>query len=231
MVNKSSATPAPARGPGAAARKRRARGRPKTTGAEDVRDALLNAARELFLRYGYRSVSSRQIAAAAGANVAMIRYYFGGKPGLYKEMLQGTIEPLLARFSAVLASGSSIELSDILSGHVRTIAANPWLVGVVLREVLTPDGPLRATFRKEGPEKLKPLLERAVRNSMETGKIRADLDPNLVVLSMASLAVFPFLAQPLTSQFFGVRGDEAFLKRFLQHTTELLSWGLQGKKE
>jgi len=231
MLNKPSSTSTAARSPGAAAKKRRARGRPKTTGAEDVRDALLNASRDLFLRYGYRAVSSRQIAAAAGANVAMIRYYFGGKPGLYKEMLQGVVQPMLARFSAVLASGSGIELSDILTSHVRTIAANPWLVGVVLREVLTPDGPLRATFRKEGPEKLKPLLERAVRNSIEVGKIRADLDPNLVVLSMASLAVFPFLAQPLTGPFFGVRNDEEFLKRFLQHTIELLAWGLRGKKE
>jgi AcrR family transcriptional regulator len=46
-----------------------------------VRERLLTAARELFLRYGYRAVSSRQISGAAGANVAMIRYYFGGKPG------------------------------------------------------------------------------------------------------------------------------------------------------
>jgi AcrR family transcriptional regulator len=230
MLNKPSA-PAPGRSPGAAARKRRTRGRPKTTGAEDVRDALLNAARDLFLRYGYRAVSSRQIAAAAGANVAMIRYYFGGKPGLYKEMLQAVVQPMLARFSAMQTAGASVELGDILSNHVRTVAANPWVVGVVLREVLTPDGPLRATFRKEGPEKFLPLLARAVRNAMEAGRIRSDLDANLVVLSMASLAIFPFLAQPLTSQFFGVRADEEFLKRFLQHTTELLSWGLRGKKE
>ena len=96
MLNKPSAgasakPPATAKGSvgakSAAARKQRTRGRPKTTGAEDVRDALLNAARDLFLRYGYRAVSSRQIAAAAGANSAMIAYYFGGKPGLYKDCL------------------------------------------------------------------------------------------------------------------------------------------------
>src|SRR5438876_4329699 len=43
--------------------------------------------RSLFLRYGYRAVSSRQIGAAAGVNFALIRYYFGGKPGLYREIL------------------------------------------------------------------------------------------------------------------------------------------------
>jgi AcrR family transcriptional regulator len=231
MLNKPSSPGSSGKSPGGAGRKRRPRGRPKTGGAEDVRDSLLSASRDLFLRYGYRAVSSRQIAAAAGANVAMIRYYFGGKPGLYKEMLQSVVQPLLGRANALLTSGSSTELGDILTNHVRAIAANPWIVGVVLREVLTPDGPLRATFRREGPDKFLPLVERIVRNSIGAGKIRADLDPNLVVLSMASLAIFPFLAQPLTSQLFGVRTDEEFLKRFLRHTTELLAWGVRGQKE
>ncbi len=81
MVNK--ASPVATRlAPRTAPRRRRSRGRPKGGAADDVREKLLSAARELFLKYGYRAVSSRQIAAAANANVAMIRYYFGGKPGL-----------------------------------------------------------------------------------------------------------------------------------------------------
>ena len=74
-------------------RKRRGRGRPRGDTAGNVRERLLHAARELFLRYGYRAVSSRQIGAAAGVNFAMIRYYFGGKPGLYREILQGLLPP------------------------------------------------------------------------------------------------------------------------------------------
>src|SRR2546429_4043277 len=93
MVNKIALTArAPAdEAPPGPARKRRARGRPKGASAGQVRERLLGAARELFLRYGYRAVSSRQIGAAAGVNFAMIRYYFGGKPGLYREILQGVL--------------------------------------------------------------------------------------------------------------------------------------------
>src|ERR1700761_8459513 len=86
-VHQSSALPQLAVAPPSATRKRRGRGRPSAQDAEDVRKKLLDAARELFPRYGYRGVSSRQIGAAAGVNFAMIRYYFGGKPGLYREML------------------------------------------------------------------------------------------------------------------------------------------------
>src|SRR5581483_4320392 len=94
-------------------RKRRGRGRPSAEDAEDVRKKLLDAARDLFPRYGYRGVSSRQIGAAAGVNFAMIRYYFGGKPGLYREMLQGVSQPARVTFDAITAPQSAPQLTKV----------------------------------------------------------------------------------------------------------------------
>jgi TetR/AcrR family transcriptional regulator len=220
MLNKASA-------PGTGTRRRRTRGRPRT-GAEDVRQALLAAARDLFLRYGYRAVSSRQIAAAAGANVAMIRYYFGGKSGLYRQMLQEVFTPVRERLEALLSTHAPIEISDVLATAVRTVASNPWIAGFVVREVLTPEGPLRGLFLREGPERLAPLVERLIQGEIDAGKVRADLDAKLAVLSMISLALFPFLAFPVTSRVFGVRTDEEFIRRFLRHTQQLLAHGVGG---
>src|SRR6202521_4546420 len=141
MVNKSAlAVHVPGR------EKRRARGRPRGASAGQVRERLLQAARELFLRYGYRAVSSRQIGAAAGVNFAMIRYYFGGKPGLYREILQGLVPPEIAGLDAMQAGRSPPKLADILSNITRVWAANPWIAGFVLREVLVPGGPMRTMF-------------------------------------------------------------------------------------
>lgn len=193
-----------------------------------MREKLLSAARELFLRYGYRSVSSRQIATAAGANVAMIRYYFGGKPGLYREIVQTLIQPVRAGIDAMTSGAVTVELSALIAAATRMWAANPWLIGLVIREVLMPDGPLRAMFIKEFPERLAPLVERIVQQEVARGRIRADLDPKLTVLSMISLALFPFLAMPVTSKVFGVRSDDEFLQRLIGHTSELLAHGIAG---
>jgi TetR/AcrR family transcriptional regulator len=212
--------------PGGLIRKRRGRGRPKAANAEDVREKLLTAARELFLRYGYRAVSSRQIGAAAGVNFAMIRYYFGGKPGLYREILQGVLRPTRSTLDAMSTSQSPVPLADVLSNMTRTWAANPWIAGFVVREVLAPDGPMRAMFLREVPERLAPIVERLVQAEIERGKLRPDLDPSLLVLSMTSLAIFPFLAHPLTSRVFGVCNDDAFIERFLRHTNDLLARGV-----
>ena len=208
-------------------RKRRSRGRPRAGSAGNVRERLLSAARELFLRYGYRAVSSRQIGAAAGVNFAMIRYYFGGKPGLYREILQGVLPAQLQEFEAwAAADDGGMQVPDILANIVRVWAANPWIAGFVLREVLVPGGPMRTMFLREFPERLAPLVERVVQAQMRRGTLRADLDPKLLVLSIVSLAIFPFLAFALTSRVFNVRQDEEFVSRFLAHTQALLAHGM-----
>jgi TetR/AcrR family transcriptional regulator len=228
MVNKASSHRVSARGAaeGGGTRRRRQRGRPRSGASDDVREKLLAASKDLFLRYGYRAVSSRQIATAAGANVAMIRYYFGGKPGLYKEVCSGIIQPVRARIDAMMEGTMTVEIGMLLNAAVRMWAGNPWLPGLIVREVLMPDGPLRAMFVREFPERLVPLVEKLVRQEIERGHLRADLDPRLTVLSMISLGLFPFLALPVTSKVFGVRQDEEFLQRLIHHTTELLARGL-----
>ena len=231
MVNKAALlSRAPAReyspDPGSSQHRRRGRGRPRAANAEDIRQKLLTAARELFLRYGYRAVSSRQIGAAAGVNFAMIRYYFGGKPGLYREMLQGVLHPTRATLDAMSSASLPVELPDVLAKITRAWAANPWIAGFVVREVLAPDGPMRAMFLREFPERLAPALERIVQADIERGRLRPDLDARLLVLSVVSLAIFPFLAYPLASRVFGVRNDEEFVARFLRHTIELLRRGV-----
>ena len=208
-----------------AARRRRARGRPRTAHSEDVRDKLLTTARDLFLRYGYRSVSSRQIASAAGANVAMIRYYFGGKPGLYREICNAVIQPVRARIDAMSDRAVTVELGMLTSAAVRMWAGNPWLIGLIVREVLMPDGPFRNMFMREFPERIVPMIEKIVQQEIDRGRLRADLDPRLVVLSMISLGLFPFLALPVTSRVFGVRADEEFLQKHIRHINDLLLRG------
>jgi len=51
-----------------------------------VQDRLLDAAEALFCEHGFEGTSVRDIAAAAGCNIAAVNYYFGGKNNLYTEV-------------------------------------------------------------------------------------------------------------------------------------------------
>jgi len=69
------AAPAPAR-----------RGRPKktkTAAAGETRDAILNAAEDLFSKHGFYGVTIREVAREAGVDTALVHYYFGAKKELF----------------------------------------------------------------------------------------------------------------------------------------------------
>ena len=74
----SAATPAIASPAPAAAASRK----PRTDGVE-ARARLLHTALKLFAQKGFAKTSTREIARAAGTNLAAIAYYFGDKTGLY----------------------------------------------------------------------------------------------------------------------------------------------------
>jgi AcrR family transcriptional regulator len=68
---------------------------------EDARHRLVQAGLRLFAGRGYANTTTRELADAAGVNVAAISYYFGDKAGLYRAAFfepMGAPEPEIARF-------------------------------------------------------------------------------------------------------------------------------------
>ncbi len=58
--------------------------------AAATRAAILDAAKSQFARLGYDRAALRDIAAEAGADVALIKRYFGGKEALFTEALKAS---------------------------------------------------------------------------------------------------------------------------------------------
>ena len=75
----------------------------RTDGIE-ARKRLLYAALALFAEKGFAKTSTREIAAAAGTNIASISYYFGDKAGLYAatftEPMGGAMPDFIAMYEA-----------------------------------------------------------------------------------------------------------------------------------
>ncbi len=86
---------------------------PRSDG-EQSRERLLHAALALFAQQGFAKTSTREIAEAAGTNLAAIKYYFGDKAGLYRAVffeLQSAPEAEIERFG-----GAQLSLRDALRG-------------------------------------------------------------------------------------------------------------------
>ncbi len=62
------------------------RGRPskaRSAGAGVARDAILDAAEDLFSKHGFYGVTIREVAREAGVDTALVHYYFGAKRALF----------------------------------------------------------------------------------------------------------------------------------------------------
>ncbi|HEX7374832.1 MAG TPA: TetR/AcrR family transcriptional regulator [Steroidobacteraceae bacterium] len=214
--------------PGPARRTRqRGPGRP-AGGSPDVRAALLEGARKLFLARGFASVSIRQVAAEAGTSTAMIHYHFGDKLGLYRAMLDEAVAPVAQALQRLgdPAREARVDVTDVMRLYAGMLAANPWVPALIVQEVLAEGGQFRTQFVEHFAGRLVPLVVRIITREQERGTIRSDVDPRLAALSAMSLTVFAFLARPVTSRVLGLDVGGDGLDTFIEHSRRVLLEGI-----
>jgi AcrR family transcriptional regulator len=93
-----------------------------TSPSETTRQALIAAATALFGQKGFAATSTREIAAASGANIAAIAYHFGGKEGLR----QACVLSFAERMAKVLATAPDTPdlTPDLARNLMQMIARN-----------------------------------------------------------------------------------------------------------
>ena len=69
---------------------------PQTT-RNSTAEAFLDAAERLLVEVGYAGISTRRLAAEAGANQGLVHYYFGSMDELFVQVLERFTERLVAR--------------------------------------------------------------------------------------------------------------------------------------
>ncbi|HEY5910694.1 MAG TPA: CerR family C-terminal domain-containing protein [Verrucomicrobiae bacterium] len=125
---------------------------------------LLEAAVRIFGRKGPDGATVREIARAAGQNVAAIAYYFGGKQKLYDAVMEGILRELWQRLGDLPAEVANLQqqrepapaeaarlLSRLLSAiYVRLLSRDDAvaIVQLVVREQLGPTSGFETLYRR-----------------------------------------------------------------------------------
>lgn len=201
-------------------------GRPAEERRLEVRSQLIEAARELFALQGFEAVSLRAVADAAGVTPAMVHYYFGDKHGLWVAVLEDTLEGVL---QGMMAAREDIEgpggLGIYLQRHTQTLAEKTWLAPLLYREVVL--GRPSAEFMRRFPDRLRQLLAGAIEKARQRGEIAADLDAELLLLSLIATAVFPHVFRPLVERVLDIKVNRAFAQRWAVHAQRMFYRGAQ----
>ena len=98
-----------------------------TRPSEVTRERILKAAERLFAERGYDGTSIRAIVAKARVNQAAINYHFGGKDGLYREVLRAAFRAMtehqLEHAQEVKAMSREDALADFIRRQLRPLLA------------------------------------------------------------------------------------------------------------
>ncbi|MBI1685164.1 CerR family C-terminal domain-containing protein [Caulobacter hibisci] len=176
----------------------------------EARARILTAALAEFGEHGFKAATTRQIAEAAGVKLPALKYYFGGKRGLYLACARQIIDvyavrmlPLVSEAHAALASPMSSEdararlkavlrpLAELLVGAGKTPDDNigDW-TGFVLKE-MTQQGPafdiLHGELWAPGVELTAGLIARVL-GQAETGQ-SARLQALMLISSLSAFSV------------------------------------------
>ena len=204
-------------------------GRPAGARNEQVKNRLLEAARQLFLSYDYQGVSVRQIAELAGVNPAMVNYYFGDKEGLYLSLVDQLLVPMEVKISEMRGQAQP-GIADFIGSYTELLAANPWWPNFVIREVLLREGAMREAVLQKFKATMAPTLMLAVQQEIATGSFRKELKPEFTLITLLSLAVFPFLAKPIIESVLGISIERDTATDLAAHSSALFLRGVEIKQ-
>ncbi len=109
----------------------------------NARTCLIAAASKLFARQGKDKTSTRDIAEESKVNISMISYHFGGKEGLYKQVItdfalnvEKNADQIIGDFAkAPLDKNSFVQrMSRIIEHMIKTRIENPEISVLLARE-------------------------------------------------------------------------------------------------
>ncbi len=134
---------------------------PKYASSEQTYDALIEAAGELAADKGFANVSTRAIAAKAGANISSIHYHFGGKEGLFEAVVRrisdhinnNSYEQVIKKFEGELDTplGQAKAVAAIMQRHIDGFfdKDKPWWYAKVIYQSLQYDNHIYEVVNRE----------------------------------------------------------------------------------
>ncbi len=197
-----------------------------------TRDRLLESGHRAVVKHGLRSLTVREVAAGADANLGSFVYHFGTRDAFVEELIERWYAPLLARVKKVAAAdGRTLgRLRSAILQLVDFSAANDVFMGRILMAAADNDKPARA-FVKSLAGRHPRILLRLVAAAQADGAL-VDEDPMQVLCFLMAAVALPRLVAAAWQgpSLFGKQLSSALshVARDRDRMTQRLDWALRG---
>jgi len=196
---------------------------------KDARQRILDASIALFSKKGYAGAGVREIAAEAHVNLAMISYYFNGKIGILKEIIDYFFNLYLPIFKNVDDPEKSPEacFRQLVYNLVQFIRQNTELFLLIYNE-LPLDVPEVAELKSRRIQELLKIVSGLL--------IRLGLNPEnriqvaIIAPSLISATVAQFRLRPVMKQVYQIEPNDRYYEKYVDTICTLFLNGVSGLK-
>ncbi len=165
-----------------------------------TRDRIMAAALEEFVERGPDGARMQRIAERAGANKAMIYYYFSSKQALYEKVFRGLIGDRVSKLIGIMSEGGDVE--EKVSSLVRFYCAlygDPDVMRVLLRELASGAETMKKVMREMMVEHDFPIRRfwpELIAEARKKKRIRA-VDPMHALASLVGISAGYYFLRPV----------------------------------
>ena len=170
---------------------------------QNMEQAILETAEDLFLEKGYASTSTTQIAKAVGCNQALVHYYFRTKENLFNIIFESKFKFFFQKvFDTTLLVNMSFtdKIKHIVETHFDLLAENPKIPFLILNELARQPEQIKVLRDKLHtlPEKLFSMMNRELEIEIEAGRVK-EIQFVDIIITIISLNVALFTMLPVVS--------------------------------
>ena len=194
--------------------------------SDDVRNRILESAAKCFLAADYKKVTTREIAARADVNSAMIAYYFGSKSQLFEAVIKEHFAEIYLKLDS-LSKPPTLEegLTQSWDVYYKVMTENPELPRLMVRAMVYGDVPGHDYLVEHILGRKMDKFVGRIKEQQKSGDIRQDISPKLLWLMGASIAMMPVVFTSLIGTLIDEESEEA-LEQLAQTAGKVLSKGL-----
>lgn len=194
----------------------------KTTDSEkelSTEEKIKAAARKVFAQKGYAATRTRDIAEAAGINLALLNYYFRSKQKLFDGIMLEKLQAFFGKIAPIFIDTSTTletKIETFVSHYTDMLIKNPELPLFVLSEIRThPQHFAQITNVNQ--------LFNASSFVTQLREKRPDIHPLHFLMSMLGMTVFPFIAMPMLKSVASLN-DETYIAMMEERKKYIPMW-------
>lgn len=157
-------------------------------------EKIKQAATKLFIEKGFAATRTRDIAAEAGINLALLNYYFRSKEKLFDVVMEESVQLFLLGLEEILNDVNTVlkdKIAGIAGHYIDLLKSHPDLPLFILTEI-------RANpSRMESNLNVKEMLIESNFYKQLEATTQKKVDPMHFIMNLLGLLVFPFISSPV----------------------------------